>query len=491
MLGVWYIILVLLAVVVTCVMISLLIWFAVDPMQKIVGPTPAINTGDVTSPNFIDQAYAQSVTGGFVVIQEKPFVVKTVRQSITRNAFVFTNVKIVGEFTTVSRGFLFTVNEPQKIVSLQVVDQFFNLGDRYVGIYNYDQRTLLFATWVSKTENALTQGFRTFSLTYQNQIPLLPGITYSCVGLMNPGDYYALSTDPYALVTSEINFLGVGEAPGSELTLPSSFDTSLINNAPFASFQLQKIYIDPLRPALKIDTQYPSMPLFYISGFNFDVDSTGSILTVQPGFCAAADPTLCIYSYSTIRFSTQNLAMLANTWYAVYVSVIEKQCVIQITTNYADNNLQPDRYTRRIGFVKTEADPTKLIQVVQYGPEVLRSYNFIRFDQLSILKTMGNNNVEVLLLDMLPPTATTCLIQVQMSYAPEVDPDTVEQIQLDFNQDEGQILFGRHQSFQLATIDFSINTATIPPIVTVKCSSSFVGPKFIFVFSVLSFTEDL
>lgn len=497
--GVGFWMLYIMAILLTMALLAVMIWYATDPQKTTVGPVPPIFTNDITAANGMQQAYVQG-NGQFELSAAKPFVVTVPRKFNTKSCFVFSDISLQNNLQASSHGFSFIVNKPITVMALQVIDELFTAGTREVAIYNLTTRTLLFRASVDKVSDGLDGAFRSHPLLFSQQFLLAPNVVYACVGQVQTSDRIATPDEPYCLPTNDVAITGIGSVVTSVLTLPSNFTSTPINNSPFASFQYQ-IVPTGAEIAFTVDSKLALMPPNFIGGFNFSVSNDGTTLTLDPGACASVYAQHNLISDSTQSWSTQDQKLDPDTWYAVFVAnpdiaVDPNAAEIVLSRNYpeiTDRTQFKLNKVRRIGFVRTKADPTRFVQVTQTGPETRRTYTFAQPNETNISLNIGNNTTITLPLTLVAPTANTCTMQVQLQFVDAAFLAQIPAVTLHFNTSH-KLVFGARQTYQLLTSSLFLNTSIIPQNFTVSVSyddTSYTGPTPLFVFTILDFTTDI
>lgn len=489
------IVLITLAILITIALLAITIVFCVVPKKTTIEPVQPIQNPNLSIPSNINQSYVNSEHGNFELKSDKPFVVRSIRQSLVRNAVNFSNLQFVPVTATLSSAFQFVVMQEQVIVSLQAIDQYFASGMRQIGIFEVNSRTLLVSAFVSKTNDGLVDGFRTHALLSNEQISLVPGVLYACVGFLNVGDFRTLENQDNGLFANTIGFKGTCSFQSPVFALPTtSCSENTYVTSPFPAFQLRDATSASVVPAFQIDSQYASFPLNYIANFNFSVLENGTGLNVTPGACAAFGGVYNIATMNSMQYIPIGQTFVPNTWYAVYAaqSIVDPDALVSVlfSSNFPEPTLTSDQMKstafRRIGFVQTNTE-NKFIRMVQCGPETRRTYTFT-FPE-SATMSLENGSITTVGLSRIAPTANVLTLQVELEFDPEAELPAVN---LNFGNAQ-LLLFNPNQNYQIAQITIVPDASLIPQALTVACtfdpSISAQIPKL--TFSVLDFTEDI
>lgn len=485
--NVGYWVLIIFAILITLAVFAIMLWYAISAKKTTVGPNPAVFSDNITIPNGMNQAYAQG-DGTIIVSNTKPFVVTVPQKFNTKNAFMFSYISINDELTNTSRAFTFEVNKAVTVMSLQVIDNFFDTGGREVGIYNLTTRALLFRNVVSKSTDGLVGPFRSYALLASQQFQLDVGNVYACVALVMNGDSYAPPDSSYCLPTRDLTLTGIGSVVSSVLTLPSTFEARS-NNSPFASFQYQIVPTGP-EVAFQMSGQYALFPPHFITGLNFEIKALD--ITTTKGACAS------LYGQDNIVLQQDQAGFIIgtpfelNTWYAVYAAMNPTNGALAtvFSQNYPELPLADNAgYTisRRIGFVRYQTASPGFQPMIQRGLETNRVYTIDDPDQVwGIIATFSGDNTVVL--SPVCPTATLCTLQVEM-LAPN---QLIGPTSLIFN-DRYSLYFAPNQTYQILTLRLPLDTSLVPRQMYVHANvdPSYAGPPPNFKIHVIDFTEDI
>ena len=487
------IVVVTLAVLIAVALLTLTIVYSVVPEASTVGPDQPIQNPNLSLPSGINQSYANSETGDLKLAQDKPFVVNTRRRAPTRSALLFSDIQFIPVTTPRSTGFAFYVTEEQIVVALQAIDQYFLDGQRLVGIFAVGSRSLLVSANISKSTDALVDGFRTRTLLFNEQVRLQPNTLYACIGQVKPGDYQTLENKNTGLFTSAVVFSATGSVNSSVFTLPTSFNGSTVTS-PFPGFQLQRAKNDEFVPTFIVDQQTFSMPPNYIADCNVSVLEDQKTVRVTPGICAsfATVSNLILSSPYTLTAPSE---MQLRTWYAVY---LVRSLYGSTDTNVilSQNYPEPFPYTspnviyRRIGFVQTHSlDPTRLVVMTQNGPETRRMYR-LSFPIPHVFPDVNNAQLITVPLHEVSPTCILCTLQVTLEFAINDRPLPVVELALGTTQ---FVMFRANQSYQVTQVTVPLTSEFIPHVIGILCAYdptvSVQKPKI--TVEVLDFTEDI
>ena len=487
-------VLLVLAILISIALLTLTIVFSVVPKTTNIAPTQPIQNTNFAIPSGINQSYMNTLNGTFQLMQSKPFVVNSRRDGPTKNSFLFSNMPFTQVTNPASMGFTFYVYQEQIVVSLQCVDQYFLLGERQVGIFEVGRRTELISASVSKTTDALVQGLRTHALLYQEQVHLFPGILYACVAQVPSGDYRSLENTNSALFTNDVSFVGTCNIASTVLTLPNSFPSNPYQTSPFPGFQLRAATLVKVVPTFLVDTQSASMPLNYIADLNVEITQTS--LRLLPGACASQSGVYNVELFEP--HFVENFAGMAfqpNTWYAIYATNKPDQPIV-VSPNFPEPKLTQSEietmFFRRVGFAQTTQDPTKFVACIQSGPETRRTMTFTHPELLTQSLELKDGAILPLPLDMIAPTANTCMLQVELFFDNSVD--STPAITLTFGSFRQMIAFKRNQSYQIAQLLLQLSEVYIPRATTLMCQfeTPYSGPSIPNArFTVLGYTEDI
>lgn len=485
------IVLLVLAILVAVALLTLTIVLSVLPKTVTNDPVQPVQNTNFAIPSGFNQAYTNSASGAFEVIENKPFVVNSRRQGLNKNSFVFSNMPFTQVVAQTSVGFTFYVYQEQVVTGLQCVDQYFASGSRQIAIFEVGRRVQLVNAQVSKVSDALVQGLRTHSLLYQEQVHLYPGILYACMGQVEPGDYRSLENASTGLFTNDVSFIGTCSIASPILTLPNSFPSSAFATSPFPGFQLQTSTPLNFVPTFRVDEQSASMPLNYIADFNLEI--THDRLRVFPGACASQNGVYNIQTFHNIDAAFAGMTFDPNTWYAIYVT--NKQDTLLISSNYPEPKLTQSELEsivfRRIGFAQTTSDPTKFVPGIQSGPETRRTMTFTNPEARSQVVELKDGGAFVLALDMVAPTTTICTLQVELLFDNSVA--ATPSVLLTFGSQQQVISFRENQSYQIVQIVLLLSESLIPRATSFNCAfgQPFATSVPKATFTVLNYIEDI